>query len=232
MPRPPRIRQSTDAEPCRPREARRAWVRTWKEWAMREWPPDTPRATRVQVRAAVEHALSRFSPEDDEAELRDVVAEVIEEARARRRREADQATRAKTKDATLAGTEQLLATVLLQLPRDQVGPMLRRPGYSYLALAHRLRRVLSRQLTGAEPPEQVLELVVAWVERRVAEQATSRDQRAGRIGKAIDLVSETGAAILQRPEVRDAALRQLAKFKEQARAWLEKRIPPQPPGPS
>lgn len=232
MPRPPRIRESTEGEPGSSREARRTWVRTWKQWAIGELPPDTPGSTRVHVRAAVEHVLSRFSPDDDEAEIRDVVAEVIEEARARLRTEADQATHAKTKSEVLAGTEQVLATVLLQLPRDKVGHMLRRPGYSYLALAHRLRRFLSRQLTGAEPLEQVLGLVVAWVERRLAEQTPASGQRAAGIGKAIDLVSGVGAAVLQRPEVRDAGLRQLAKFKDKARAWLEKRIPPQPPAQS
>lgn len=229
MPRQPRIRRAPNVGPDAAHEARRAWLTTWKRWAANELPGDAPRALRVQLRTAVERALTRFSPDDDDSEVRDVVADAVEEARRRWRTQADQARQAESKQEVLAGAGQLLEAVLHRFPEAEVTAMLKRPGYSRLALTARLRRFLARHLTGAQSPEEVAELVVAWVERRLDEQPDP-PRRMSATSKLAISVAVAGAVIaLQRPELRDKTLKALTKARDTARTWLQKLTPPAEP---
>ncbi len=207
MPRQPRIRTSFDTAPGGAPEARRAWLTTWKRWAVSELPPDTPRAVRVQLRTDVERVLSRLGPEDDDTEVRDLVAGVVDEARGRLRSETEQATHARSKRDLLAEVGQILGLVLDLFPEAEVAAMLKRPGYSRLALTQRLRRHLDHHVTGAERAEQVLESVVAWVERRLAEQPEPLPRTSHVAGKVLAAAAATGMAVLRNRTVRDAAVK-------------------------
>jgi hypothetical protein len=231
MPRQPRIRESIDPEPGGPREARRAWLSAWKGWAVNELPAETPRPLRVQLRSAVEGALARFSPDDDEAEVRDVVAGVVDVVQGQLRAEPEQAAQAETKRQLVGETAQIFAVVLSQFPQPAVTAMLQRPGYSRLVLTERLRRFLDQRLTGAESPERILEVIVGWIERRLAEQppVPSWSRLATHVRKAVPLVTAASVIALQDPAVRDAVIKHGTKARDTVRAWVDKITPPQGP---
>ncbi len=224
MPRSRRVRSGDGPVPGPTDPERQSWLARWKCWAVAELPSDTSRGVRAQVRAAVERALSRFTPRDDESEIRDAVAGVVEEARGRLSAETDQARHARSKQETLAGVRQLLEAVLAQFPRREVAAMLKRPGYSHVALTDRLRRFLDRHLTGAESPQQVAELIVAWVERRLGEQPDPPRRMSAAVKTAMTVAAAGAVVALQDPRVRDATIRQLTKARNKARTWLEKLI--------
>jgi hypothetical protein len=231
MPRQPRIRESIDPEPGGAREARRVWLSAWKKWAVNELSAETPRPLRVQLRSAVERALAHFSPADDEAEVRDVVAGVVDEAQGEFRAEADRGAQAETKRQLASETAQIFAAVLSQFPQPAVTAMLQRPGYSRLVLTERLRRFLDQRLTGAEPPERILEVVVGWIERRLAEQprVPSWSRLAINVRKAVPLVTAASVIALQNPAVRGAVVKHGMKARDTVRAWVDKLTPPQGP---
>lgn len=235
MPQRPRLRDSVDSVADGPkREMRRTWLATWKRWAMNALPAEASRAVRVRVRTAVERALVRLGPEDDEAEVRDVVACIVEETHGQLQGEADCAAQTRSKREIVNGAGALLAAVLPRFPKNQVAAMLKRPGLSLVALTGRLQRFVDRHLTGNERPEQIVELVTAWVERRLAEQppvpAASGRLAAG-VGTAVGVIGSAGVVALQHPQVRDAAVRHLKTARDKARGWLQTLIPPQPPAP-
>ena len=101
----------------------------------------------------------------------------------------------------MAGAEEVLSAILAHFPQPAVAAMLRRPGYSRPLLAERLRRFLDRRLTGGESPERIIELVVGWINRRLAEQppvASSMRLLTG-VRKAAPLVTAAGLLALQQP---------------------------------
>ena len=118
---------------------------------------------------------------------------------------------------------------MAQFPQAEVVAMLKRPGYSRLALTDRLRRFLDRRVSGAEPPEQLVELVVAWVERRLAEQPAppAPSRLATSVRNAWPLVSAAGVVAIQNPAVREVLVRQMTKARDKTRGWLERLVPPQ-----
>jgi hypothetical protein len=229
MPRRRHVHSGDGPVPSPTDPERQSWLARWKRWAVAELPSDSPPVVRVQVRAAVERALSRFTPRDEESEIRDAVAAVVEEARGRLSTETDQARHARSKQETLAGVGQLLEAVLAQFPQREVAAMLKRPGYSHVALTVRLRRFLDRHLTGADSPQQVAELIVAWVERRLGEQPDPPRRMSAAVKTAMTVAAAAAVVALQDPRVRDATIRQLTKARDKARTWLEKLIPPQEP---
>ncbi len=228
MPRRRRVHSGDGPVPSPTDPERQIWLARWKRWAVAELPSDSPRVVRVQVRAAVERALSRFTPRDDESEIRDAVAGVVEEARGRLSAETDQARHARSKQETLAGPGNSWRPSA-QFPRHEVAAMLKRPGYSHVALTVRLRRFLDRHFTGAESPQQVAELIVAWVERRLGEQPDPPRRMSAAVKTAMTVAAAAAVVALQDPRVRDATIRQLTKARNKARTWLEKLIPPQEP---
>ena len=231
MPRSPRIRESDDREPGRTREARRAWLSTWKSWAVSELPAETPRPIRVQVRAAVERALAHFGPDDDQAEVLDVIAGVVEEVHSHVRATAVQAAHAETKREVVAGAEEVLSAILAHFPQPAVAAMLRRPGYSRPLLAERLRRFLDRRLTGGESRERIIELVVGWINRRLAEQppVASSTRVLTEVRKAAPLVTAAGLLAFQQTAFRETVAKQVITARDKARAWLDKLTLPQEP---
>ena len=226
MPRSPRLRESANSQS---NEARRVWLKTWKRWAANELPGNAPRALRVQLRAAVERALSRFHPDDDDVEVRDVVTDLVEEARRRFHTQTDHTREAESKREVLAGAGQLLDAVLDQSPKEEVTAMLKRPAYSRPVLTGRLRRFLTRHLTGTESPEEIAQLVVAWVERRLDEQPDPPGRMSAASHIAISVAVAGAVIALRSPELKERALETLAKVRDTAWTWLQKLTPPAEP---
>jgi len=94
-----------------------------------------------------------------------------------------------------------------------------------------LARFLDQRLTGAESPERILEVVVGWIERRLAEQppVPSWSRLATSVRKAVPLVSAASVIALQAPAVRDAVVKHGTKARDTVLAWVDKLTPPQRP---
>jgi hypothetical protein len=182
------------------------------------------------LRAAVERALSRFHPDDDEAEVRDVVTDLVEEAQRQVRTQGEKTQEAENKREVLAGSGPLLDAALTQFPRIEVAAMLKRPSCSRAMLSSRLRRFLARHLTGAESPEEVARLVIAWVERRLGEQPNQPRRMSTASHVAVSAAVVAGVVIaLRHPEVKRKAQDTLTKVRDTAWAWLQNLTPPAEP---
>ncbi len=229
MSRRVRPRQNADAARTGRDDAWPAWLIMWKRWAVSQLPGGTPREVRVQVRAAVERALARFGPTDDDEEIRDVLFMVLEDAVDDMRAETDRAAHEERKRETIGKATLLLTVALRNFPKADVAAMLKQPGYSLASLKHGLRLDLEGHLTGRETWEEVMDLVVAWVDCRLAEQ--SRLLRA--LAKGAGLAGAVGALALQDPNVREAAVRGLTKARDKAsKLWARLTKPDGPPAKS
>lgn len=226
MPRRVRSRQIPTAEPNAASQARRQWATTWKRWAIAKLPSTTPRTVRVELRVQVERALLRFGPDDDEEEVRDLVLRIVEDALRRIQTEQDQATREENKRTVVAEAKFLLRLVLAKFPGDEVAAMLKQPGYSLPALTQGLKRHLERHVAGTETLEEILERVVAWVERRLAEQPKPSRRWPGLVAKVGGATAALTAMALKDPEVREATIKGLARAREKAREVLARWISP------
>ncbi len=238
MPRRIRLRQTSETTPPKNDGARRAWIASWKRWAVNQLPPDMPREVRVQVRAGVERVVARFGPGDDEEEIRDVILAVVEDALRRLQAETEEMKREETKRKMVAQTSLLLRFALRKFPRGEVRAMLKRPGYSVTSLTEGLRGHLEQRLTGEETLGEVMDRAVVWVERRLAEQP-----RVARLmKKAGTLAIGLGALAVQDPEVREAAVKGFTKARDTLRdvwaRWITASKPANPdmtgdkPGPN
>lgn len=230
MSRRPRLRDASAGSEGPDGEARRRWLASWKRSALTALPPETSRTDKVRVRAAVERALVRFGPEDDEAEIRDIVGGIVEEVKGGLTTEAARAARLRLKREVVDGAGELLDGVLRRFPKDQVAAMLKRPGFSGIALKARLHRFLERTITGDERPERIAELVMAWAERRLAEQpfpSTSTSRLAAGVGTAIGVLGSVGVVALQNPQIRDATVKHLKTARDKVGRWLRPPVTPQ-----
>ncbi len=233
MPRPVRIRQVPSAEPDAASQARRQWVTTWKRWAIARLPSTMPRAVRVELRVQVERALLPFGPGDEEEEVRDLVLGIVEEAVRREQAEQDRAAREENKRTVVAQAEVLLRLVLAKFPQDEVAAMLKQPGYSLAALTHGLKRHLERHMTGTETLEEILKRIVAWVERRLAEQPKPSRHWPGTALKIGGATAAVAAMALKNPQMRKAVGRGIEIARDKARElrmrWKTRSDPPTQP---
>ncbi len=228
MPRRVRIRQTGEPDGKGAGQERRQWVAQWKRWAVGQLPSTAPRAVKVELRVQVERALGRFAPGDDEEEIREVVLGMVEAELTRIRAEVEQVARDDNRRASVALAELLLDGALRKFPREAVAAMLKQPGYSRIALTQRLKRHLERHVTGDETSDEVMARVVAWVDRRLAEQPPPA-RRWG--GTATAVVGAAGVAALTNPEIRKAARTGLTRAREQAlKLWQQWTSGTQPPG--
>lgn len=227
MPRPVRLRPVESVRNERA-EARRRWLAEWKQWAIEQLPTAAPRDMKVQIRAAVERALRSFGPEDDREEVLDIVTTIAEEMLRRLKAAADRAAHKAQKEEVLRLAALLVRSALAKFPRQQTAEMLNRPGYSLQALTVRLRRRLDRDLTGKESLEEIQARVTAWVEARLAEQPPGSKG----VGRKVVVAAALGVGLLalERPALRDAALRRLFEAHDKARQWIRQWMPP-PPAP-
>lgn len=233
MPRRIRPRPTSDA-PSPGDEARREWLATWKRWAISRLPLDVSPSARVHVRAAVERALASLGPEDHEEEVRDVVLGMVEDVMGRMKATAEAARRNENKRAIITEVGFLLGLALRRFPTDDVVAMLKQPGYSLAALTEGLRRHLDRHVMGNEKLEEVMDRIVAWVERRLAEQPKpSRVLPHGVVRAGGAAVATLGMIALKNPHVRETVAREFIKAKEKARAlwarWTTRVEPPTQP---
>ncbi len=230
MPRRIRTRLTSEGPSPEPDAARRKWLAIWKGWAVARLPADASRTAGVHVRTAVERALVRLGPEDSEDEVRDVVLGVVDEAVARLRAAADAAACAEMRRTIIAGADVLLGLALRRFPAADVSAMVKRRGYSRAALADRLRRHLDRHITGGEQPEEIMGRIVAWVERRLAEQPQPPRRLSRLMAPAGAAMVTVGAMSLRNPQVKEVVTRGLEKARDKARAlWARWTTRPSPP---
>ena len=226
MPRHVRTRDS-DGGPLDPGGApRRQWLTKWKTWAVGRLPGDAQRAVKVQLRVDVERALARYMIDDDEAEVRDVVDNVVDEATARLTTERDKGDHEARKKTVIAVASVYLGVALNKSDRGAVTTMLKRPGFTFVQLTARVQRYLGRHLRGDEGDYDVQRMVDAWTAHRLAEQPSSSSGRSlGNALAAVGAVAATGAVAASRHPVIKAAINQgIEKVKQQIQQW--KNSPP------
>lgn len=224
-----RLRQNAAAARSGRDDTRQGWLIMWKRWAVSQLPGGTPREVKVHVRAAVERTLARFGPADDDEEIRDVLFMVLEDAVDDMRAETNRAAHEERKRETIGKAALLLRVALRNFPKADVAAMLKQPGYSLASLKHGLRQDLEQHLTGRETWEEVMDRVVAWVDRCLAEQP--RVLRA--LAKGAGWAAAVGTLALQDPNVREAAVRGLTKARDKASEfWARLTKPSGPPAES
>ena len=131
-------------------ESRRLWVAKWKASAVAQMPADTPLEVKVQLRADVDRALARYRPDDDEAEISDIVASAVEEARTRLTAKLTGQFQEARKRLVIALAPVYLRAALAKFDQRLVAAMLRRPESSSAALIARLQGHLNPRLKGDE----------------------------------------------------------------------------------
>ncbi|SRR5216684_3058473 len=233
MPRRVRMREPNNEPPGTGDQARRQWVGMWKTWAVGQLPTETSTSVKVQLRVDVERALNRYHPDDEEAEVRDVVSSLVEETQARLTTKVEDLLQEVAKQLVVAQASAYLKTALAKFSRGQVAAMLEKPGSSSVALTARLERYLERHVKGDEDESQVQRRVDAWVARRLAEQPPASERSVGKTLTAVGAAATAGLAAYQHPTVKAAVDQGLAKARELIRQW--KTPPPEEPkrpGPS
>ena len=202
--------------------ARHGWIRAWRARAVGQLPDDAPAAVKAQLRVDVERALARYRPDDDEAEVGDIVATVVEDAQKRIASEAAAQTLAVARKLAITLAPIYLNTALEKHDRRLVAAMLRRPGSRSTDLTARLRRHLARRLQGNEDVSEIQALVDAWVGRRLAEQPSGpRDVSKSVVSVASAAIGAAGAIAYQHPEVKTLINQGAAKGLAMARLLLE-----------
>ena len=227
MPRRVRMREPNNDPPGASDQARRQWLGKWKTWAVGHLPTDTSTSVKVQLRADVERALSRYHPDDEEAEVRDVVSSIVEETNERLTTKVVEQFIEVGKHLVIARASVYLRTALAKFARRLVAAMLRRPESSSVALTARLQRYLERHLKGDEDEGEVQRLVDVWVARRLAEQPPTSQGVVGGTLAAAGVAATAGLAAYQHPAVKAAVDQGLAKARQLIQQW---KTPPPPEG--
>jgi hypothetical protein len=219
MPRRVSIRYSEQASAAIDGGPRRAWVRKWKGWAIAQLPSDISKSDRVQVRIDVERALSRHGPDDDDAELRDVVSSIIEAASARLAAESNAHAHEAAKDLIVNSAFIYLVNSLAKFDRARVSAMLKRPETATVVLTARLKGHLTRHLKGDESQAKVEGRVDAWVGRRLAEQplpspAAATGRLTSTLKAAGTVVGAAAVVAYQHPAVKAGVNHSIARAKD------------------
>ena len=219
MPRRVRMREPNNAAPGASDQARRQWLGKWKTWALGQLPADTSARVKVQLRADVERALSRYHPDDKEPEVRDVVSSIVEETQVRLTARVAEQLYEIGKQLVLTRASVYLRTALARFPRRPVAAMLKRPESSFVALTARLHQHLERHVKGDEDEGEVQRLVDAWVARRLAEQPPTSQSVVGKTLTATGVVATAGLVAYQHPAVKAAVDEGLAKARQLIQQW-------------
>ncbi|MBI4247373.1 MAG: hypothetical protein HY614_09305 [Candidatus Rokubacteria bacterium] len=228
MPRRVRMREPDNDPPGPGDVARRQWLGKWKTWAVAQLSRDTPVPIRVQLRVDVERALTRYHPDDEEAEIHDVVSGVVEETNARRSTAAAGRLRETSKSLMITLAPVYLRAALAKFDQRLVATMLKTPEYSATALTARLQRNMERRLKGDERDADIQRLVDAWVARRLAEQPPASRSVVRTTLTAAGAAATAGLAAYQHPAVKPVVDQGLTK----AREFIQKlRTPPPSPPP-
>ena len=210
-------------------ESRRLWVAKWKASAVAQMPGDTPLEVKVQLRADVDRALARYRPDDDEAEISDIVSSVVEEARTRLTAKLSGQLQEAGKKLVIALAPVYLRAALAKFDQRLVTAMLKRPGSSSAALTARLQGHLEHRLKGDDDQSDVQRLVDAWVARRLAEQPPASTGRLRSALGAAGAVATAGVAAYQNPTVKAAVDQGLTKAHQLIQRWWTPPPPSAPP---
>lgn len=234
MPRRPSPRTPDHDTSTRDNGARQGWVRAWKARAVGQLPNDAPVAIKAQLRVDVERALARYRPDDDEAEVGDVVATVVQEAQKCVAAEAAAQAREVANKRAITLAPIYLRIALAKHDRRLVAAMLRRPGSRSTDLATRLRRHLARHLQGDEDVSEVQTLVDAWVDRRLSEQPSEpKGVSKSVVTVACTAIGAAGVVAYQNQAVKtminQGAAKGLAKARQLLEQWKASQKPPEPP---
>jgi len=229
MPRRIGVRGSGEDHSGPSDETRRLWVAKWKASAVRQMPADTPLEVKVQLRADVDRALARYRPDDDEAEISDIVSNVVEEANARLRAKLTGQLQEAGKRLVIALASVYLRAGLAKFDQRLVAAMLKRPGSSSAALTARLQGHLKHRLKGDDDQGDVQRLVDAWIARRLAEQPPLSKGGLGSVLGAAGTVATAGVAAYQHPTVKTAVNQGLTKLHQLIQRWWTPLPPSAPP---
>jgi len=211
-------------------DARRQWLGKWKTWAVGQLASDTSASVKTQLRVDVERALSRYRPDDDEAEIRDAVSAIVAQTNAQIETKVAGQLQGAAKALMIALAPVFLRDALAKFDRSLVAAMLKRPESSRAALTARLQRHLERQLGGDEGQNKIQRLADAWVARRLAEQPPVSNGRLGSALGAAGIVATAGLAAYQHPSVKTAVNQGLEKARQFVQKWTPAPSPPPPDG--
>jgi hypothetical protein len=234
MPRRSRTRESVTAERGGSGEAHHAWVTIWKQWAVSELPESAPREVRVRLRAAVERALHPHHPADPEDEVRDVVLVIVEAVKETLAASRQRAEREARKREAIEAADRLMALAVLTRRGPALTAMLRRPGFSGVALTDRLKRRFAHELSGDEPLEQLVKIAQAVLDRALAKQPpVRRSHFPGVLVGTLAVASAAGKTLQENPELKRVTTEAIAKARGRASAWWTKLMarPPERPKP-
>ncbi len=188
-------------------------------------PTGTTLSVKVQLRKDVERALAHHSPSDDEAEIRDVVAGVVEDALSGLETKAAELLKEANKAAVIARASVLLLAALAKHDRGLVAAMLKKPESSFETLTARLKRFLARHLKGNEDVAETQFLADTWVGRRLDKQPPVRGGISGSALAAAGVVAATaGISAYQNPAVKAAVNQGLTRARQLIQRW--KSAPP------
>ena len=147
---------------------RRTWLTHWKERAVQALPAMVPVNVKVAVRHAVETALAALGPEDHVAEIQDLVTAIVREITDQLIAETHTQERDTRKQKLLQCVEVWIDDVMLKhLPPELVGiPRSPKRRHILATLRKHIRETFSKELTGDEPLESVIqrmqEEVATW----------------------------------------------------------------------
>jgi hypothetical protein len=188
----------------------------------------------VSVRAAVEANLARYTPDDDDDEIRDVVSGIVDEWRETEKARNEQEARRVAKREALACAPQVLALVV-SAARARLGfDVLKRLRVTRTMLTHHLRRCFDRRLRGDESAEEILELATAWLDAKVAAElpASEGSRIAPIVASGVVVAGALGLAAYQTPAVRAQVSKGLAAAQQLLARLTSRPSPPQPPPPN
>jgi len=221
MSRRPQMRGAHDGPEPAPRDdARRAWLSHWKEWAIEQMPASASATTRSRVRLEVERALARLGVQDPENEVQDMVQATLDPILQEFAGRDVDVAHARQKQEHLKQVEIYLEIALLLVAGPRTTAMLRRPGYAKPVLTEHLRRRLRRTLSGGESHQEVLEHIIAFIDRCLAKQPPLR-QWGRRLATGTFVTTVAAAEVLkQNPELLQLVNKGLAAGREKLRAAL------------
>src|SRR5262249_22313792 len=154
MPRSPRVRTGDGSANLSAR--RRAWLSQIKEDAVRQLPPRAPSAVRAKLRSDMEHALRHHGPDDPAAELQDILATLVAEARGQLDETERRAQQVGRREELITLAEWTLGAVLNECPAYLVGaPGSGKRTQTMRAIWAELRLSLEKTLSGAESEQNV-----------------------------------------------------------------------------
>ena len=157
----------------------RAWLSVWKEGAVNALPAMAPVDVKVAVRCAVETALAALGPEDQVAEIRDLVGAVVREFTDQLAEETRTQERETRKQRLLQSIELWIDdTTLKPFPPEIAGtPRSPQRRHVLATLRQQIHETLAAELTGDEPIEAVVSRMQDQLAAWAVEQNPQVDRR-------------------------------------------------------